>query len=55
MRLVCKQTRFLDDELQFKAFAYGGLSELGQDDKDLLLRLVSRSLLRTSRSLLPLH
>ena len=37
MRLVCKRTRFLDDELQIKAFAYGGLSELRQEDKDLLL------------------
>ena len=33
MRVVLKHTRFLDDEVQFKAFAYGGLSELDGLDK----------------------
>jgi zinc protease len=28
MRVVYKHTRFLDDEVQFKAFAYGGLSQV---------------------------
>jgi hypothetical protein len=39
MRVVYKHTRFLDDEVQFKAFAYGGLSELeaGAKDKEPLL------------------
>lgn len=38
MKVVYKHTRFLDDEVQFKAFAYGGLSELDSADKEPLLR-----------------
>jgi zinc protease len=38
MKVVYKHTRFLDDEVQFKAFAYGGLSELDSAHKEPLLR-----------------
>jgi len=37
MRVLHKHTRFLDDEVQVKAFAYGGLSELDSKTKEPLL------------------
>jgi hypothetical protein len=37
MRVVYKHTHFLDDVVQFKAFAYGGLSELDSKEKEPLL------------------